>query len=329
MCGKCFLWSTHSHVLLFCVFFLFNLNKKGLLEAGHKNVRVGVWKGDRGKIPGGGDKPFVDGLVEILQSKGAEVVDFDWTDASCYDEVLKGVNTVFCSLPNLDDWAAVFPAFLLKCKQMKVEHFIKISFLHNKAGMMYREKVPFVQFHCTCDDLLEQAPSNSRISYTILCASHLMSTPLLHQGDLLRKQHKFITASYGMGVNYVSPNDVADAALVVLLNRKEHRNKIYNLTGPGPITDAEVAKLLSKAYGTEIEHVSLGYHDYVKNVKARGLPTWLVKDSATFEKIKASGVDELKESYTKDLEKLIGRKPETFEGYLDNKESMRPGIKFP
>lgn len=267
--------------------------------------------------------------MAALESKGAEVVDFDWTDAKCYDTVLQGVNTVFCSLPNLDDWASVFPAFLLKCKDLKVEHFIKISFLHNKAGMVYREKVPFVQFHCTCDDLLEQAPSNSRISYTILCASHLMTTPLLHQGDLLRKEHKFVTASYGMGVNYVSPNDVADAAVVVLLNRKEHRNKAYNLTGPAPITDAEVAKLLSKAYGTDIEHVSLGYHDYVKSVKARGLPTWLVKDSATFEKIKASGIDELKESYSKDLELLIGRKPETFEGYLDNKESMRPGIKFP
>ena len=62
-----------------------------------------------------------------------------------------------------------------------------------------------------------------------------------------------MTASYGMGVNYVSPNDVADAAVVVLLNQKPYRNKVFNLTGPGPIKDSEVAKLLTKHYGTEID----------------------------------------------------------------------------
>ena len=47
-----------------------------------------------------------------------------------------------------------------------------------------------------------------------------MTTPLLHQGEQLIKDSTFTTASYGMGVNYVSPNDVADAAVVVLLNPK-------------------------------------------------------------------------------------------------------------
>jgi NAD(P)H dehydrogenase (quinone) len=133
-----------------------------------------------------------------------------------------------------------------------------------------------------------------------------------------------------MGVNYVSPNDVADAAMVVLLNRKDHRNKVYNLTGPGPVTDRKVATYLSKAYGKEIKHIKLVYHDYIKEVKARGLPEWLIKDSAALEKMKASGIDEDVDTYTKDLENLIGRsKPENFEGYLSNKASQRPGKTFP
>jgi len=291
---------------------------------------VGIWTGDRQLGPGAGDNSFPQNITDLLKAKGAEVIEFNWTDSSCYDAALTDVKTVFCSLPRVDDWASVFPAFITKCNEKKVEHFIKISFLRDiAAGREYREKVPFVQFHGTCDDLLEQAPLTSGISYTILGTSHLMSTPLLHQGDVLRKHHKLVTASYGMGVNYVSPNDVADAAVVVLLNRKDHKNKVYNLTGPGPITDAHVARLLSKAYGTEIKHISLGYHDYVRDVKSRGLPIWLVKDSATFEKMKASGIDELKSSYTKDLEHLIGRPPETFEDYLANKNSQRPGLTFP
>lgn len=61
--------------------------------------------------------------------------------------------------------------------------------------------------HCLCPPpQLEQAPKTSKISYTILSTSHLMSTPLLHQGKLLKEEGKFVVASYGMGVNYCSPN---------------------------------------------------------------------------------------------------------------------------
>lgn len=149
------------------------------------------------------------------------------------------------------------------------------------------------------------------------------------QGNVLRKEKKFISASYGMGVNYVSPNDVADAAVVVILNQKPHRNKVYNLTGPHPITDAAVAKLLSKAYGEPIQHIELGYHAYKEDITKRGLPAWLVKDAACFERMKASGIDEHAASYTDDIEKITGRKPETFQDYLNNKSCMRPGMTFP
>jgi uncharacterized protein YbjT (DUF2867 family) len=156
-----------------------------------------------------------------------------------------------------------------------------------------------------------------------------MSTPLIHQAPSIRDEKKFVTASYGMGVNYVSPNDVADASIVVLLNLKNHRNKSYDLTGPGPIKDKEVAKLMSDFYGHPIEHVPLGYHEFEEYMVKSGHPTWLVKDSAAFERIKASGVDEEPSSYTKDLEMLIGKKRESFTEYLHNKESMSPAWYWP
>ena len=101
------------------------------------------------------------------------------------------------------------------------------------------------------------------------------------------------------------------------------------MTGPGPTRDSDVAKLLTEASGKEIKHIELGFHKYAAAVKQRGLPDWVVKDSAQFEKMKAFGLDERPSAYTKDLESIIGRKPETFKEYLDNKSSMRPGLKFP
>lgn len=321
-----------------------------LLEAGHKSVRVGIWKGDR-EI--GGDKSMGQKVAEELEAKGAEVVDFDWSNENHYADAVAEVHTVFCSLPHMDHWAegktlrllgivhrliqtrfsqetAVFPTFLRCCKRAKVEHFVKISFF--KAGDIdnpYRANVPFVKFHGTCDDLLDKPKNDSRISYTILAPSHLMATPLIQQGPIIRNDKKFFSASYGMGVNYVSPNDVADAAMVCLLNPKKHRNKSYNLSGPGPVTDDHVAKLFSNFFGFPVEHVSLGYHKYVELIKTLGHPDWLVKDAAALEKMKASGIDELASSYTDDLETLIGKKPETFADYLMNKESMSPAWSWP
>lgn len=296
-----------------------------LLAAGHTDVRVGVWMGERDSGDGKGDHEFVDNIVTKLKEKGAEIVAFDWTDPMCFDSVLKGVKTVFCSLPHMEAHQDAFTGFVVSCKENKIEHFIKISFLHVDE---YRKNVPLAHFHNVCDELLEQAPRTSRMNFTILATSHLMSTPFLSQGDLLTKERKYVTASYGMGVNYVSPNDVADAAMVVLMDRKTHRNKVYQLTAR-PVTDREVAKQLSIACECEIQHIELGYHDYVKSVLSRGLPTWLAKDSAAFEKMKASGIDEDPKIYTKDLEKLIGRKPESFLEYLRNKDSQRPGKKLP
>ena len=156
-----------------------------------------------------------------------------------------------------------------------------------------------------------------------------MSAPLIFQGDLLRKEHKFVSASYGMGVNYVSPNDVADAAVVVLLNQKPYRNKVFNLTGPGPTKDSEIVAALSKRYGQEIEHIQLGYHDYKASVEQRGLPHFMARDAAAFERMKAMGVDENLDSYTDDLKKIIGKEPETIEDYLEHVSAMRPGMTFP
>mgnify|MGYP005839457321 CR=1 FL=1 len=47
-----------------------------LLKAGHKNVRVGMWKGDRHNA----ERDFGQKCAEILESSGAEVIDFDWNN---------------------------------------------------------------------------------------------------------------------------------------------------------------------------------------------------------------------------------------------------------
>lgn len=91
-----------------------------LLEAGHTNVRVGVWKGER-EFTGSAEnteKHYAVQIAEALEKAGAEIVDFDWTDETSFPAVLQGVKTVFCTLPHMEGWADVFPSFLKVAKDM-------------------------------------------------------------------------------------------------------------------------------------------------------------------------------------------------------------------
>mmetsp|Transcript_15351 Transcript_15351/g.25593 ORF Transcript_15351/g.25593 Transcript_15351/m.25593 type:complete len:349 (+) Transcript_15351:80-1126(+) len=294
----------------------------GLLDAGYKHVRVGIWKGKR-QI--GVDNSIGQKVLDVLEEKGATVIAYDWTNEEDYQMALAGVNTVFCTIPHMHASLDIFTKFLAACKKLGVEHFVKTSF-YEMPGDPYSKTVPFVQFQRQCDELITKNTLTTRMTYTVLGASHQMSSPLIHQGPVFRDEdetaNRYVTASYAMGVNYISPNDIAKAAIVTIVNRKKHRNKTYNLSGPGPITDKEVCKHLSKFYDKKIRHVPVGYNDIVEDLQKRGFEKWLGKDLAEFEKVKASGVEEYSSAYPKDFELLAGRKPETFDVYLANKGSM-------
>jgi hypothetical protein len=155
-----------------------------LLNAGYTNVRVGMWEGDTQTDNNNDcDVTVAAQIKTILAQKGAHIVDFDWKDEATYGPALDGVKTVFCTFPHIADWGDIFTNFLLVCKSKKIEHFVKLSFFKTEqVDNPYRKNVPFVRFHGGCDDILQQAPLDSRISYTILCCTHLMPTPLLSQG---------------------------------------------------------------------------------------------------------------------------------------------------
>ena len=123
----------------------------------------------------------------------------------------------------------------------------------------------------------------------------------------LTENHEFYGASGGKGVNYVSPNDVAEVAVHAILD-KSHKRQAYTLTGP-TITDEEIAKLLSDKIGTTVKYVEkpLSFFD---------------TDTAMLEKIKASGLEENFPSG--DVEKVLGRGPETFADYLLATDRMSP-----
>jgi NAD(P)H dehydrogenase (quinone) len=325
-----------------------------LLKAGYPQVRVGI-ASDQADSQ----------VARDLTQQDARLVTFSWEDESTYCAALQGVKTVFCVVPHHEGWADHFPVFFDTCRQNGVEHFVKISFYHALTStrtfvmkgfnIAIRGDNPFcrvslIKKHGNCD---EKIMKSHAMDYTILFTTHLMSDPAVYQRRNILSDHpRFYSSSAGKGVNYVSPNDIASAAVHVLVNPKDHRRVGYTLTGPASITDDQVADLISKALNKRVEHVDLAPEDYRRmrctstsptsitdnkmvdlnvdlvpkefeaEVKQQGDPSWLVIDLVHLEKLKATGLEV--GFLSKDFEKLCGRPAETFDEYLDAKSEMTP-----
>jgi len=297
-----------------------------LLQTGYEDVRVGhsdpLNKERQDEAAETRSVDLETAAMDKIKDAGGMITDFSWDKEETYKAALEGVKTVFCSAPTRKDWDAHFAAFLRACKHAGVRHVVKLSFFHamqgpdEPAGEFSHSKpsediflkVPLVRIHRECDKRLMK----SGLDYTILFATHFMSNPLRYQGMHLRTEGKFYGASGMKGVNYVSPNDVADVAVRCIVSPKDHYRKGYTLTGPKAITDMEVADRLTTAFNTKIEYVNQSASEF--------------KDTnfAALELVKASGVEQKTGVVTKEINRICNHPAEPYDEYLLNKDAMSP-----
>ena len=276
---------------------------------------------------------------------GVEIIsDFNWNDTSTYEKALKGIKSVLVTIPYTEKWYETFFAFIEACHHAHVKHIVKLSFYHARNHDDVFHEIPLVRHHGICDQQLIQtvnpAPplkaflSNEivapgmdvcvrpNMSYTILFATHYMSDPFTFQGAELRSNNKPSTmygATRNHGVNYVSPNDVAEVAVRVLLAPSEHYDKMYTLTGPKAITEQQVASQISKYLRKPIMYVDQPLNKFGMNLKS---PRFVVDDMVAFERVKATGTEEDHAFVSDDIETICGHPPETYEEYLRAVEMM-------
>ena len=304
-----------------------------LLKSGYTSVRVGARE---------------QANVQDLCERGAEVADFCWEREETYVNCLVGVKSVLCTIPYTKQWYKHFLAFLEACNMAGVKHIIKLSIIHATVDDNFQD-VPLIRRHGDCDDALMKfinpkdrlttsimggdadfvgignEISRPNMSYTILYATHLMSNPLYFQGHDLRcddKPASYYGASGNHGVNYVSPNDVAEVAMRVLLAPKEHYNKEYTLTGPVAIQDQQVADMLSRYLRKPVVYVDRPLLEFGRNIKMNESAKWMMTDLVALEKLKASGVEEDASFVSLDVEAICGHPPQSFEEYLRETDTM-------
>ncbi|WP_432547331.1 Rossmann-fold NAD(P)-binding domain-containing protein [Kineococcus sp. SYSU DK004] len=106
---------------------------------------------------------------------------------------------------------------------------------------------------------------------------------------------------------FVDADDVADVAVEVLLGGR-HRGAVLELSGPRPLSFADVAAELTRASGHEVRYVPSTRDACAAELVAQGLPAELAD-------LFALVLDGRNATPTGDVERVLGRPPRDFTDY--------------
>lgn len=152
----------------------------------------------------------------------------------------------------------------------------------------------------------------SGISYTVLRNTFYIEVlPLLFGGALENGQWYY--AAGNAKVNFAARTDMAEALANVALNPSLHANKIYEITGAQSYTFTDIAGIVSKVTGKQVNYIPIPLQALKDGMKQAGVPEDHIPMYASIaESIEAGELDATDAA----LENLLQRKPVALQEYL-------------
>lgn len=113
---------------------------------------------------------------------------------------------------------------------------------------------------------------------------------------------------------FIDAADVADVAAAALTDAR-HAGRIYELTGPHPLTFAAAADELARATGRPVTYVPTTNHEFVAGMADSGIPDDL---TAVLAEVFTELRDGRNAATTDGVERAIGRPPHSFAEFARN-----------
>jgi len=232
---------------------------------------------------------------------GVEAAIVDYNQPETLRTALNGVDRVFLVGPPTSQLPALERKAVDVIAKSGVRHLVKLSAMGGRESTFTRQ-------HAESEDYI----LSTGIPYTFLRPNGFMQNIVNYNGPTISTQNAF----YGTeGDGQVSQIDIRDVAAVAAktLTEDGHVRKAYTLTGPEPVTNAQVAQMLSRVLGREIRYINLTPEQLKPALLSAGVPEWsadaLLDLQRLYREGKASEV-------TGDVEKILGRKPISFARFL-------------
>jgi uncharacterized protein YbjT (DUF2867 family) len=110
---------------------------------------------------------------------------------------------------------------------------------------------------------------------------------------------------------FVDAEDIADVAVAALTDDR-HVGRLYELTGPRPLTFAQAAAEIAEAAGREVRYVPVSIEQHAAEAAAHGVPAEVIQLlTYLFEEV----LDGRNADTTDGVERALGRPPRDFADY--------------
>ncbi len=233
-----------------------------------------------------------------------EIVQGDLADQATLGPAFAGVDEVFLlatgpSLATLEAHAIVV------AKQAGVKHVVKLS----AQGADIDPGIALGRWHRDSEKNLEE----SGLTWTILRPGAFSSNALNWAGTIKAQGMVFHVTGNGK-TTPIDPRDIA-AVAVAALTTPGHAGKIYALTGPEALTNAEMVGKISKAISKPIQCIDAPEAAARSGMLAEGMPHVVVEAVLELMGLIKNGYGA---ETTTVVEEVTGRKPRTFDAWLND-----------
>jgi uncharacterized protein YbjT (DUF2867 family) len=126
--------------------------------------------------------------------------------------------------------------------------------------------------------VIEDALTSSGLPYTVLRPQSFMQNTLM-AASTVATQGKIYQPMKDGRLGMIDARDIGAVAARVL-TEEGHNGQTYTLTGPAAISFHDVARILSRILGREVNYVSVPVEKAKETMLARGLSEW-VADTLT------------------------------------------------
>jgi len=242
---------------------------------------------------------------DLVESAGAsEIYLGDLLNSDDLQQIMDGVKAVYHICPNVHPGEVEIGVGVIQAaKEAGVTHFVYHSVLHPQI-----EAMP----HHWLKLRVEEHLIESRLPFTILQPTAYMQNIASHIPKILERGVYRVPYPIETGICLVDLDDLAKAAALVL-TEPDHAGAIYEVVGTGPITQVQVAAVLSEVLGKDIQAQRIPYKTWEAQALKNGLGSYqrytLLKMFQHYKNFSLSGNSLV-------LSWLLGRQPTPLESCL-------------
>ncbi len=247
----------------------------------------------------------------VVVPPGVETVALDYNEPETIRTALKGVDRVFLvgppnsQLPALERKAADVIA------HSNIRQLVKLSAMGGRDATFTRQ-------HADSEDYI----GSKGIPYTFLRPNGFMQNAVIYNARPINEHNAFFGSEGDGRVSQIDIRDVAAVAAKILTcpdpERDGHIGTAYTLTGPEALTNFEIAQMLSRELGRDIQFINLPPEQLRPALLGAGVPTWSADAILDLQRLYREGKAA---AITDDVEQILGRAPTRFAEFLADHRS--------